>query len=315
MTPPDTLPVAWIAAALFVLAVIVALPGLISVLRGAGVSERITQRLRRSGARGDGGDPPRAAGRSPLMEAVSRFADRAAPTDDKQVSSIRFRLIRAGYTSSRAVSYFFAARILGLIVPQVALFFALPYIARFDLPEWFPFALSGFLAVAGIAGPGIWVDKKIDAKERQCSDGFPDMMDLLVACVEAGLSLDAAVMRVSDELHHRHPELSLNLKTLALEMRAGRSRKAAWRAFADRVGLEEAGSLATMLRQSEEMGTSLGQTLRIFSTDMRQRRILMAEEKAMALPAKMTVPLIVFVFPVLLGVLILPAVIRFQTIY
>jgi len=133
------------------------------------------------------------------------------------------------------------------------------------------------------------------------------MMDLLVACVEAGLSLDAAVMRVSEELELRHVELSLNLKTLALEMRAGRARKAAWRAFANRVGLEEAGSLATMLRQSEEMGTSLGETLRIFSSDMRQRRMLMAEEKAMALPAKLTVPLLLFVFPVLLGVLILRA--------
>ena len=96
-------------------------------------------------------------------------------------------------------------------------------------------------------------------------------------------------------------------------MRAGRARKAAWRAFADRVGLEEASSLATMLRQSEEIGTSLGETLRVFSSDMRQRRMLMAEEKAMALPAKMTVPLILFVFPVLLGVLIVPAIIRFQS--
>ncbi len=311
MTMLHSLPIAWIAAALFVLAALVALPGLLSILRGAGISERISQRLRRSDPRDQVSGETR--DRSPVLEAMSRVAERAAPSDEKQVSSIRFRLIRAGYTSQKAVSYFFAGRILGLILPQAALFFALPYLARFELPDWFPFAACGFLAVAGLAGPGIWIDKKIDAKERECSDGFPDMMDLLVACVEAGLSLDAAVMRVSDELHHRHPELSLNLKTLALEMRAGRSRKAAWRAFADRVGLEEAGSLATMLRQSEEMGTSLGQTLRIFSNDMRQRRILMAEEKAMALPAKMTVPLILFVFPVLLGVLILPAVIRFQT--
>jgi tight adherence protein C len=112
-----------------------------------------------------------------------------------------------------------------------------------------------------------------------------------------------------EELELRHPVISGHMRTLSLELRAGRARKTAWRAFADRLALEEAGSLATMLRQAEEMGTSLGQTLRVFSADMRQRRILYAEEKAMALPAKLTLPLIFFVFPVLLGVLTLPAVV------
>ena len=138
------------------------------------------------------------------------------------------------------------------------------------------------------------------------------MMDLMVACVEAGLSLDASVQRVGEELETRHPIIAGHMKTLSLELRAGKSRKKAWRSFADRMNLEEAGSLATMLRQAEEMGTSLGATLRIFSADMRQRRILMAEEKAMALPAKLTLPLILFVFPVLLGVLILPAIAKMQ---
>jgi len=192
------------------------------------------------------------------------------------------------------------------------------YVALFLLGDEnekrFRLGLAGIVAVAGFQLPSTLVNRRIEARERECSNGFPDMMDLLVACVEAGLSLDAAVIRVSEELAIRHRELSLQLKTLGLEMRAGRSRKAAWRSFADRIGLEEASSLATMLRQAEEMGTSLGETLRICSSDMRQRRILMAEEKAMALPAKMTVPLIVFVFPVLLGVLVLPAVIRFQYI-
>ena len=141
------------------------------------------------------------------------------------------------------------------------------------------------------------------------------MMDLMVACVEAGLSLDASVQRVGEELEYRHPIIAGHMRTLSLELRAGRARKSAWRAFADRMGVEEASSLATMLRQAEEMGTSLGQTLRIFSADMRKRRILMAEEKAMALPAKLTLPLILFVFPVLLGVLVLPAVVTLQGVF
>lgn len=301
-----------IGPVLLVLAVLAASPGLYMVWRTTGLDERVRDRL----AGKTVVEPTKTGFQDrlrPVADRMTKMVERAAPKDEDQLSDIRFRLVRAGFVSKNAVAVFFGARLVGLIVLQVGLVLALPWIEAQEYPNWFPFALSGFLAVAGLAMPGIYLDKRIEKKSLECSDGFPDMMDLLVACVEAGLSLDAAVLRVSEELASRHPELSLQLKTLALEMRAGRARKAAWRAFADRVGLEEAGSLATMLRQSEEMGTSLGDTLRIFSKGMRQRRILMAEEKAMALPAKMTVPLILFVFPVLLGILIVPAIIRFQS--
>ncbi|MGH7011622.1 MAG: type II secretion system F family protein, partial [Caulobacteraceae bacterium] len=158
-----------------------------------------------------------------------------------------------------------------------------------------------------LLGPDQVVKRRRLRLEREYRDGFPDLLDLLVASVEAGLSLDAAVNRVTEELARRYPNLAAHLKFLTLELRAGRSRKEAWTALADRLGIEEAKSLATMLRQAEEMGTSLGETLAIFSDDMRAKRMLKAEEKAMALPAKMMIPLILFIFPCLLGVLILPA--------
>src|SRR5690606_5607948 len=110
--------------------------------------------------------------------------------------------------------------------------------------------------------------------------GFPDLLDLLVASVEAGLSLDAAVSRVGDELVRRYPNLAEHVNILTLELRAGRSRKEAWQALAERLGTDDARQLATMLRQAEEMGTSLGETLSIFSDDMRVKRMLRAEEKA-----------------------------------
>ncbi|MEL6662017.1 MAG: type II secretion system F family protein [Pseudomonadota bacterium] len=300
-----------IGALLFALALLVAAPGLFFIARAAGIDEQIGSRLLGTRKQKEVSLTGKAA--TPLADRIGEVAKRALPTNVDETNAIRFRLLRARHTHPNAVALFYGARLVGLVVFPVLVLFALPFLDRYELPGWFPLAAMGFAAVFGLALPGIIVDKRIERAERECSDGFPDMMDLLVACVEAGLSLDAAVLRVSEELEMRHLELSLNLKTLALEMRAGRARKAAWRAFADRVGLEEAGSLATMLRQSEEMGTSLGETLRIFSSDMRQRRMLMAEEKAMALPAKMTVPLILFVFPVLLGVLIVPAIIRFQS--
>ena len=106
-----------------------------------------------------------------------------------------------------------------------------------------------------------------------------------------------------------------HLRFLVLELRAGRARKDAWSAFADRIGIDDARALATMLRQAEEMGTSLGETLSVFSADMRSKRMLRAEEKALALSAKLTVPLILFIFPALLGVLMLPAAARLFQVF
>jgi tight adherence protein C len=173
-----------------------------------------------------------------------------------------------------------------------------------------PLLIVAGLSVGAMIGPDRVIQMRRAKREAEYRDGFPDLLDLLVASVEAGLSLDAAVGRVSEELVRRYPNLAEQLQLLSREMRAGRSRKDAWLNLADRVGMDEARSLATMLRQAEEMGTSLGETLAVFAEDMRTRRMLKAEEKAAALPAKLTLPLILFIFPCLLGVLVLPAAIR-----
>ncbi len=293
-----------LAALLVFLAVLAAIPAVISLLRNRKADEDVRRRLQRR-MPGEGGAARR--NERSLGKAVMELADNAAPSEGDEVNAARGKLNLAGFTQANAVSRYFAARFLCLVIPQIALLFALPYFS--GLPKYAPVAVSVLLVLIGLAAPGKYLDMRIAKRKQACSLGFPDMMDLMVACVEAGLSLDAAVQRVGEELELRHPIIAGHMRTLSLELRAGRARKTAWRAFADRLGLEEAGSLATMLRQAEEMGTSLGQTLRVFSADMRQRRILYAEEKAMALPAKLTLPLIFFVFPVLLGVLTLPAVV------
>jgi tight adherence protein C len=293
-----------IPAAMFFLAVIAAIPSIITFMRNRQAADDVTRRLSR---RNPGiSDEPR-RNESRIGKAVMGFADNAGPTEGEEVNAIRGKLNLAGFPQKNAVSRYFAARFVCVVIPQVGLLFALPYFQGF--PQYAPLAASILLVLLGLAAPGMYLDSRITQRKQACSLGFPDMMDLMVACVEAGLSLDASVQRVGEELELRHPIIASHMRILSLELRAGRARKTAWRAFADRLGLEEAGSLATMLRQAEEMGTSLGQTLRVFSADMRQRRILYAEEKAMALPAKLTLPLIFFVFPVLLGVLTLPAVV------
>src|SRR6185503_6689528 len=172
--------------------------------------------------------------------------------------------------------------------------------------------LAGGLSAVAMLGPEQVLKVRRQKREREYGEGFPDLLDLLVASVEAGLSLDASVTRVTEELGRRYPNLTVHLKFLVLELRAGRARKDAWSAFADRVGIDDARALATMLRQAEEMGTSLGETLSVFSADMRSKRMLRAEEKALGLSAKLTVPLILFIFPVLIGVLLLPAIVRLK---
>lgn len=299
-------PVLMLGAALALL-----LPSILSFLRSRRDIESVERRLARRGPVPSETEQRRNPSR--IGKAVTGLADQMAPGDDEQgVSAAKARLAGAGFVGPSAVGRYYFVRLLCIVLPQLGLLAALPYLS--SLPGTTPLMVSVMLVMIGLIAPGMYLDKRTKSRRQECSGGFPDMMDLLVACVEAGLSLDASVQRVGEELQLRHPIIAGYMRTLSLELRAGRARKSAWRGFADRMGIEEAGSLATMLRQAEEMGTSLGQTLRIFSADMRQRRILYAEEKAMALPAKLTLPLVFFVFPVLLGVLTLPAVVMFQEI-
>lgn len=227
---------------------------------------------------------------------------------------LRTMMMRAGYFSKNAPYIFFGVRAISLLVPQFILFLSAP-VLPFQLTGFTLVGASLFAAAFGYMLPTMVLNRQIEQREQQYRDGFPDMMDLLVACVEAGLSLDGAIIRICDELRYRYPHLATQLHMMSLEMRAGRERNTAWSNFADRLGLEEARSLATMLKQSEELGTSIGETLRVYASDMREKRMLRAEEKALALPAKLVLPLIMFVFPTLLVVLMMPAVVRMMWVF
>jgi tight adherence protein C len=137
-------------------------------------------------------------------------------------------------------------------------------------------------------------------------------MDLLVVCADAGLAMEAALDRVGRELGDSYPSLSANVYMATLEMRAGRTLSEALEHFGDRLGIEEARSFATLLQQSEELGSSLTEALRVYSDDMRHKRMSRAEEKAHSLPAKLSVPLMVCIFPVILIVIMLPVYVRYK---
>jgi tight adherence protein C len=249
-----------------------------------------------------------------VTASVRRLGQQAAVRDPSKVSDVRMRLVRAGFFGREAAIYYLGARAAALAAATLGTIVLLPFALK-PGHGMAPVLLAAILALIALLGPDQALSLRQKDREREYADGFPDLLDLLVASVEAGLSLDAAVGRVTDELARRYPRLTIHLRMLTLELRAGKSRKEAWTAFADRLGIDDARAFATMLRQAEDMGTSLGETLSVFSQDMRQKRMLRAEEKALALPVKLTVPLILFIFPCLLGVLLLPAAFRLTQVF
>lgn len=232
-----------------------------------------------------------------------------ASADDANMRVIRRRLIEAGFLESRAPGVFFVARIL---LASIAATVAVPVIPAF-LPDltssWFWMCVL----CAGMMGymlPTLYLDRRVRQRQSEHRAGFPDFMDLLVVCADAGLSMEAALDRVGRELSDSYPSLSSNIHIATLEIRAGRTLGEALEHLADRLGLEEARAFATLLQQSAELGSSLTDALRVYSDDMRHKRLSTAEEKAYSLPAKLSVPLVLCIFPVLVVVTMLPAYIR-----
>lgn len=245
---------------------------------------------------------------------IRRLGQQSAVKDPAKLSVLRSRLMQAGFYNREAPVIYLGVRAASLAVATLGVILILPLVLG-GKAGMLGVLIAAVLAGLAILGPDRVLAMRKTAREREYADGFPDLLDLLVASVEAGLSLDAAVTRVTEELARRYPNLTVHLRFLVLELRAGKSRKDAWSAFADRLGIDDARQLATMLRQAEEMGTSLGETLTVFSQDMRSKRMLRAEEKALALSAKLTVPLILFIFPCLLGSLMLPAAARMMKVF
>src|SRR4030095_7015997 len=148
------------------------------------------------------------------------------------------------------------------------------------------------------------------ARRDEHRTGFPDFMDLLVVCADAGLSMEAALDRVGSELADSYPSLSANIHMATLEIRAGRTMTEALDHLGDRLALDEARSFATLIQQSAELGSSITDALRVYSDDMRHKRLSRAEAKAYALPAKLTIPMMLCIFPVLFVVILLPVIVR-----
>ena len=217
-------------------------------------------------------------------------------------SNAQLLMLRAGYRSSNSTS---AIRGLKILLPLglLALVFAT---GLYRLNPWL--SVLGAL-VLGYLLPEFWLVWRVNARQHRLRLGLPDALDLLVICVEAGLGLDQSLMRVAEELRITHPELSDEINLVNLEMRVGKTRLDALRELARRTGLEDIKALVAMLIQTERFGTSVAQSLRVHSDDLRVRRRQRAEEMSAKTTVKMVPPLVFFIFPALMVVILGPAVI------
>lgn len=228
---------------------------------------------------------------------------------DTRGDSVRKKLVAAGYTAPYAPRVYTLVRLM-LVIGLPLLVFGMLWLTG-SMPGILQiYAAVVIAALAGLYLPVVFLAAKADRRQREIINGFPDALDLMLVCVEAGLGIDAAFARVGLEMTKSHPKLAEQFGAVVLELRAGRSHEDALRRMADRAGAEEIRAFATLLIQSSKLGSSIAQTLRVYAAEMRERRRMRAEEKAHRLPVLLSVPLVGCMLPVMIGVLMLPAVIR-----
>lgn len=215
----------------------------------------------------------------------------------------------AGYTSPAAPRVFTLTRLILIFVVPLT-YLAIDFWTG-DPPGFLrAYLVCSVLAVIALYLPNLVVQARIDRRRETIRNGFPDCLELLIVCVESGLGLEAAMDRVGREMVRSHPRIAELLSMTTLQLRAGASREEAFRKLGQQADIEEVRSFTTLLIQSDKLGTSVTQTLRVYAEEMRERRRLRAEEKAHRLPVLISIPLVVCMLPTMIGVLMLPAVIR-----
>ena len=258
---------------------------------------------------------PQHAARSPtrswwdfLVAYARPFAKLSTPKERWEDSPLRIRFLQAGYRQESAATVYLAIKSTAVIV--------LPALVFVLAPDTLGAVNSAFwaivLAAVGYYLPDFLLRRKTVTRQRELLNNFPDAVDLLTVCVEAGLALDAALSRVTDELKTKCATLADELHLVNLELRAGGTRKHALRNLALRTGLDELNAFVAMLVQAERFGTSIADSLRVYSSDLRAKRKARAEEAAAKIAVKLLIPLIFCLFPALMLVLMGPGIINIQ---
>lgn len=228
---------------------------------------------------------------------------------DTKGDVLRDKLLAAGYMAPEAPKIFTLARFL-LVLALPLLYIAYTRATGGELTSAKLYLWGPLLAILGLYLPNLYVTARADRRREEITHGFPDCLDLMLVCVEAGLGLEAAMDRVGREMVRSHPLIANLLSEVTLQLRAGARREDALRRMGEKSGVTEIKSFATLLIQSDKLGTSVADTLRVYSAEMREKRRLRAEEKAHRLPVLISIPLVVNMLPTMIGVLMMPGIIR-----
>ncbi len=251
-------------------------------------------------------DKLRQSGGKDKLEKYSTFLE---PQDEQEFSAIRLKLLQAGYRTKNAVRiYHFSQFALGLGLLAFGVIWAMLKNAN-GQPTTQDMVLTALLpGVVGYMLPKYWVTRRQTARKEAITNGFPDSLDMMLVCVEAGQSLDQSIIRVSRELQAGFPDLAEEYQQVSHEMKAGKDKTLVLRDMAERCGVPDISSFVTVLVQSQQFGTSIAEALRVFSAEMRDKRVMRAEEKANTLPTKMTLATMMLTVPPLLIILIGPSI-------
>ena len=249
----------------------------------------------------------RVAQGSTKLEKYSAFLE---PQDAEEYSAVQLKLLQAGYPGKNAVqTYHFMQFALGVGLLAFGVF--LTILKTANEQEMSTQARILWILAPGICGymlPKYWVTRRVEERKEEIINGFPDALDMMLVCVEAGQSLDQAILRVAKEIRPSYPSLSDEFTIVSNEMKAGKDRVQVLRDMAERSGVPDVASFVTVMIQSSTFGTSIAEALRVYAGEMRDKRVMRAEEKANKLPTKMTLATMMLTVPPLLIILIGPSV-------
>ncbi|WP_298562781.1 type II secretion system F family protein [uncultured Aliiroseovarius sp.] len=265
------------------------------------------KKQREGTARGTQKADLRVAQGSTKLEKYSAFLE---PQDAEEYSAVQLKLLQAGYPGKNAVqTYHFAQFALGIGLLAFGVF--LTILKTANEQEMTTQARILWILLPGVCGymlPKYWVTRRVEERKEEIINGFPDALDMMLVCVEAGQSLDQAILRVSKEIRPSYPALADEFSIVSNEMKAGKDRVQVLRDMSERSGVPDVASFVTVMIQSSTFGTSIAEALRVYASEMRDKRVMRAEEKANKLPTKMTLATMMLTVPPLLIILIGPSV-------
>lgn len=275
--------------------------------------EKLKESNRRASLKSDKGQTLRAGQKNKKLEKYANFLE---PQDAKQLSQIRLTLMQAGYRNRDAVRYFHFAQMalaIGLLVLGVIYYLVVKSGDDSTTKQAIMYILGPGLV--GYMIPRYWVTKRRQQRQQEIEDGFPDSLDMMLVCVEAGQSMDQAIIRVSQEMVSSYPALAQEYELVAHQVKAGRDKPGVLAELSERCGVQDITSFTTVLTQSQTFGTSIADALRVYAAEMRDKRVMRAEEKANKLPTKMTLATMALTVPPLLIILIGPSVLSIMDLF